>query len=95
MMLRENLLTQTLWDWGDRLLASGEDSFGFHIEFMDLFATLVYFACIYLMGQFASRVLQMPSLVGEIFCGILLGPPLAGFVPDSIEEALVLIGEVG
>ena len=99
-MLRDNLLIDTLWDWSGRLLASGEDDhsdghseFGFHIEFIDLYAMIVYFACIYLMGQFASRVLQMPSLVGEIFCGILLGPPLAGFVPHA--EALVLIGEVG
>jgi Kef-type K+ transport system membrane component KefB len=58
-----------------------------------LYGTILYFACIYVMGQFASRVLQMPSLVGEIFCGILLGPPLANFVPNA--EALVLIGEVG
>ena len=45
------------------------------------------------MGQFASRVLRMPSLVGEIFCGILMGPPLAELVPNA--SALVLIGEVG
>jgi hypothetical protein len=88
---------ETLWDWGGRFLAStGEEEhseFGFHIEFKDLYGTILYFACIYVMGQFASRVLQMPSLVGEIFCGILLGPPLANFVPNA--EALVLIGEVG
>lgn len=83
-------------DWGGRLLGGeGGSEFGFHIAFMDLYATIVYFACIYVFGQFASRVLQMPSLVGEIFCGIILGPPLAGFVPSSMEEALVLIGEVG
>jgi len=94
-MLRDNLLMETLSDWGGRLL-SGDgdgDQFGFHIEFSDLFGTIVYFAAIYVLGQFASRVLQMPSLVGEIFCGILLGPPLANFVPNA--EALVLIGEVG
>jgi len=99
-MLRDNLLMDTLWG---RLLAStGDDAhgddghhseFGFHIEFSDLYNTILYFACIYVMGQFASRVLQMPSLVGEIFCGILLGPPLADIVPNA--EALVLIGEVG
>jgi len=92
---------ETLWKWGGRLLASEEDDhsdghsskFGFHILFMDLYMTIVYFTAIYVFGQFASRVLRMPSLVGEIFCGILLGPPLANIVPQA--EALVLIGEVG
>ena len=35
----------------------------------------------------------MPALVGEIFVGFLLGPPLADFVP--FPEALVLVGEIG
>ncbi|KAL7544273.1 hypothetical protein ACHAWF_007655 [Thalassiosira exigua] len=35
----------------------------------------------------------MPALVGEIFAGFLLGPPLADFVPHP--EALVLVGEIG
>ncbi len=91
-MLHDNLLVETLMDWGGRMLGV-ESEFGFHIEFMDLYATIVYFAAIYVFGQFASRVLQMPSLVGEIFCGIILGPPLVDFVPNA--QALVLIGEVG
>ena len=91
-MLRDNLLAETVWDYGGRLL-EGDSEFGFHIEFKYLYATIVYFAAIYVLGQFASRVLQMPCLVGEIFCGILLGPPLANYVPNA--EALVLIGEVG
>jgi len=90
---------ETLWDWGGRLLSGDvvageeEEHFGFHIEFYMLYRTIVYFACIYIAGQFASRVLQMPSLVGEIFCGIIMGPPLFDFVPNP--AALVLIGEVG
>mmetsp|Transcript_9977 Transcript_9977/g.24036 ORF Transcript_9977/g.24036 Transcript_9977/m.24036 type:complete len:795 (+) Transcript_9977:202-2586(+) len=95
-MLRDNLLVETLWDWGGRLLGSSEDGhseFGFHIEFMDLYMTIVYLVAIYCFGQFASRVLQMPCLVGEIFCGIILGPQLADVVPNA--EALVLIGELG
>lgn len=35
----------------------------------------------------------MPALVGEIFVGFLLGPPLADFVP--YPKALVLVGEIG
>lgn len=70
-----------------------DHAFGFHIEFKDLYRTILYFACIYLMGQIAARFLKMPALVGEIFCGIFLGPPLADIVPNA--AALVLIGEVG
>ena len=43
-------------------------------------------------GIFTSK-LGMPALVGEIFVGFLLGPPLADFVP--YPEALVLVGEIG
>ena len=45
------------------------------------------------MGAFAQRVLKMPSLVGEIFAGIILGPPVAGWVPNP--EAFVMLGEIG
>ena len=43
-------------------------------------------------GVFTAK-LGMPALVGEIFTGFLLGPPLADFVP--FPEALVLVGEIG
>ena len=43
-------------------------------------------------GIFTAQ-LGMPALVGEIFTGFLLGPPLANFVP--YPEALVLVGEIG
>jgi len=93
---------ETLWDYGGRLLASsGEEDhadehseLGFHIKFLDLYITILYLTCIYVLGQVFSRVLQMPSLVGEIFCGILMGPQLIeGFLPNP--GALVLIGEIG
>ena len=71
-----------------------EDSeFGVHITYEDLYDAVLFLACIYIAGQFASRVLTMPSLVGEIVAGILLGPPLADFVPNP--EAFVLLGEIG
>ena len=44
------------------------------------------------MGLLAS-MLSMPSLIGEIVAGFLLGLPLAGFVP--YPEVLVLVGEIG
>jgi hypothetical protein len=71
----------------------GHSEFGVHIEYDDLYNTVIFLTCIYLSGQIASRFLRMPSLVGEIVCGILLGPPLADFVPNP--EAWVLLGELG
>ena len=93
-MRREDLILHRLY----RALAEegGDDShseFGVHITYEDLYNTIVFFACIYICGQIASGLLKMPSLVGEIICGILLGPPLANFVPNP--EAFVLLGEVG
>ena len=82
-----------------RWLASGgddgkeaEEHFGVHIEYEDLYDTMLFFIAIYVSGQIASFV-KMPSLVGEIVCGILLGPPLADFVPNP--QAFVLLGEIG
>lgn len=81
-----------------RWLAGGGDDegeehgFGVHIEYEDLYDTILFFIAIYASGQIASFV-KMPSLVGEIVCGILLGPPLADFVPNP--EAFVLLGEIG
>lgn len=67
--------------------------FGVHITFDDLYASIVFFTFIYVMGAFAQRVLKMPSLVGEIFAGIILGPPVANWVPNPV--AFVMLGEIG
>ena len=72
------MLKNVVIDYFHRLLSGdaaedsheGEDShgeFGFHIPFEDLYMTIVYLACIYVAGQLASRVLMMPSLVGEMY----------------------------
>lgn len=72
----------------------GHSEFGVHITYEDLYGTVVFLCCTYVAGEFAKRVLRMPSLVGEIFCGILLGPPLLDdFVPNP--EAWVMFGELG
>jgi predicted Kef-type K+ transport protein len=82
------------WD-GVRILSGDGDGeeFGVHIDYTDLYKAMVFFTSIYVAGQIASRLLKMPALVGEIFAGILLGPPLADMVP--YPEAFVLLGEVG
>ena len=67
--------------------------FGVHIEFTDLYASIIFFAFIYVMGAVAQRVLKLPSLVGEIFAGIILGPPVTDYVPNP--EAFVMLGEIG
>jgi Kef-type K+ transport system membrane component KefB len=66
---------------------------GVHIAYEDLYASMVFFAMIYVGGVIASKFLRMPSLVGEIFAGILLGPNLADFVPYPIS--FVMLGEIG
>lgn len=71
--------------------ASGVDAT--HILYEDLYASIIFFACIYVGGQIAARLLRMPSLVGEIFAGIILGPNLLKYVPHPIS--FVMLGEIG
>lgn len=76
-----------------RLLGGGEGGTGVHIDYDTLYQGMVFLVAIYAGGQIAQRLLKMPSLVGEIFAGILLGPPVADFVPNA--EAWVMLGEMG
>jgi len=81
-----------------RLLAEnaegeGEDHFGVHISYSDLYASILFLSAIYAAGLFTARFLSMPALVGEIFTGIILGPNLIDLVP--YEEAFVMLGELG
>eukprot|EP00567_Pseudictyota_dubia_P018452 CAMPEP_0197431994 /NCGR_PEP_ID=MMETSP1175-20131217/138_1 /TAXON_ID=1003142 /ORGANISM="Triceratium dubium, Strain CCMP147" /LENGTH=859 /DNA_ID=CAMNT_0042959977 /DNA_START=122 /DNA_END=2701 /DNA_ORIENTATION=- len=75
--------------------AHGEDEHGFgvHITYEDLYSSIIFFTVIYVMGAVCQKFLKMPSLVGEIFAGILLGPNLANFVPNPV--AFVMLGEIG
>ena len=61
-------------------------------RFQELIAAFVYLLAIWMFGR-AAMCLRMPSLVGEILCGILLGPNLLEFVPE--HAAFILVGEVG
>lgn len=88
--------------WGDdaamnhifrRFLGGEEGGSGVHITFQDLYSSIVFLAAIYVAGQIAQRVLKMPNLVGEIICGILLGPEVANFIPEV--TAWVILGEIG
>ena len=57
-------------------------------------AILVFLIVATGLGILTAKLgMPVPALVGEIFAGFLLGPPLADFVP--FPEALVLVGEIG
>jgi Kef-type K+ transport system membrane component KefB len=72
----------------------GSAAFGVNISYEVMYNSFIFLTVIWLAGQIASsRYLKMPSLVGEIIAGILLGPPVAGFVPDP--EAWLLLGQIG
>ena len=51
------------------------------------------FLLVVFAGGHVALLLGMPSLVGEIIMGFLLGPPLANFVP--YPAAFVLFGDIG
>jgi hypothetical protein len=79
---------------GDGTEGQGEDEhFGVHISYQDIYSGIIFLACIYIAGIVAMRFFSMPALVGEIFCGIFLGPNLANLVPNP--EAFVMLGEIG
>lgn len=71
----------------------GHSSFGVHIVFLDLYYSVLFFTLIYVSGKIASTLFKMPSLVGEIICGVICGPGLLDFVPNP--EAFVMLGEIG
>lgn len=56
--------------------AEHDTGFGVRITYDDLYNSIIFLTCIYISGQIASRFLKLPGLVGEIICGILLGPNL-------------------
>lgn len=82
-----------------RILAGGGDNFtsnefgGVHVEYKDLWLGMVFLSLIWIMGFLGEKLLFMPSLVGQIFAGIIFGPPFADIVPNP--SAFVLLGEIG
>lgn len=71
-----------------------ENSLGVNTTYEDLYHSFVFLTVVWASGQIASsKYLRMPPLVGEIIAGILLGPPVANFVPDP--EAWLLLGQIG
>mmetsp|Transcript_12582 Transcript_12582/g.15482 ORF Transcript_12582/g.15482 Transcript_12582/m.15482 type:complete len:820 (-) Transcript_12582:1380-3839(-) len=69
-----------------------EEELSVEVAEQDIYKTLIFLITVFALGKIATFV-GMPSLVGEIIAGFLLGPPLAKFVP--FPEAFVLVGEIG
>ena len=63
-----------MWDTTQRLLGGGgtdghgEGSGGVHIAYEDLYASIMFLACIYVGGQIAARLLRMPRWVFSSLC---------------------------
>ena len=60
--------------------------------FSEMWGTLLFVAAIWVVGKIFSR-LGMPTLIGEIVVGCLMGPHMWDVVPE--HRALMLYGEVG
>jgi hypothetical protein len=59
----------------------GEEELFVHVTYEDLYDTVIFLAVAWVAGHIAL-FLGMPTLVGEIVTGFLLGPPLADYVPQ-------------
>lgn len=70
------------------------DGSGDHMEdeFYNLTMLLVFLLATWLVGKLAMKI-KIPSLVGEMVVGMVLGPELLNVVPFPL--ALTLVGEVG
>lgn len=58
----------------------------------DLFKLMIFLSAVFVSGK-AVQLLGGPSLIGEIFAGILLGPHIANFAPEP--RSLILLGDFG
>ena len=62
------------------------------VSFEDTYKVLVFLGVVFSCGEIASY-LGIPSLVGQMIAGFLLGPPLLEYVP--YPESFVLLGDLG
>ena len=71
-------------------------------NYNDVIFTVLFLIAVFALGKVAE-CLKMPSIVGEIIAGMLLGPYVANLVPNHLENnyqvrsvgALQLLGEIG
>ena len=60
--------------------------------FEEVYYLMCFFAALWIIGKCFARM-GLPGLVGEIIVGIILGPHLLDFVPES--DTMIVIGEMG
>ncbi|EOD37283.1 hypothetical protein EMIHUDRAFT_225735 [Emiliania huxleyi CCMP1516] len=72
--------------------AGFEHAHGLEVEFDDVVMSFLFLIAVWVGGK-AAAGMRMPSLVGELAVGLVMGPPLLDVVP--LAEALMLYGEVG
>lgn len=68
------------------------ESLSVDVSFEDIFRTVIFLMASWMMAVL-SQLVGLPSLVGEIVTGFVLGPPLLNWV--AYPEAMVLIGSFG
>ena len=70
------------------------DHSGHHIPFTfnDVEQFALFYIALWACGKLAEA-LWLPSLAGELLCGMVLGPRLSSFVPKP--DAVMMIGQVG
>ena len=62
------------------------------VSFEDILKTVVFLLATFLAANL-SKLVTLPSFVGEIIAGVVLGPPVLNFCP--YPEAMVLVGSFG
>jgi Kef-type K+ transport system membrane component KefB len=62
------------------------------VSFEDILKTVLFLLATFLAANL-SKIVTLPSFVGEIIAGVVLGPPVLNFCP--YPEAMVLIGSFG
>jgi len=89
-----NVTTAEIVASASRFLSGGGDGVvGIHVPYEDVWFAMLFLSAIWIFGFLGERILLMPSLVGQIFAGIICGPALLDIVP--LPEAFVLLGEIG
>ncbi|CAJ1943048.1 unnamed protein product [Cylindrotheca closterium] len=62
------------------------------VTFSEIYKVIIFIAIAWLLGNLSVKI-GLPTLVGELVTGVVLGPPLLDFVP--FPGALVLTGNLG
>jgi len=75
-----------------RRLENGDELVTVDVSFESILKTVIFLMTSWIFAVF-SQMIGLPSLVGEITTGFILGPPLLDFV--AYPEAMVLIGSFG